>query len=149
LYRLIREGFNAVLAAPNTDAVDIYVADKNGKPFAVQVKTKANSTIWRLNKKHETIEDPRLCYAFVDIGKDFDKGPPDLFVVPSDVVARAVRESHKAWHRTPTKKGTPKKHNDLRDIAKTYPRARYGDLKGFPDGWMEQYRENWHFLKAL
>ena len=109
LYRLIRErkDVNAVLAAPNTDTVDIHAADKAGKPFAVQVKTKANRTCWQLGKVHEQIEDPGLFYAFVDLGWDFGvekpkknppdiKDPPDVFIVPSKVVARAVRLSHPA-----------------------------------------------------
>ena len=83
LYRLIRErkDVNAVLAAPNTDTVDIHAADKAGKPFAIQVKTKTNRTCWQLGKVHEQIEDPGLFYAFVDLGWDFGvekpkKNPP-------------------------------------------------------------------------
>jgi hypothetical protein len=77
--------------------VDIHVADKAGKPFTVQVKTKTNSHRWRLDRRHEHIEDPGLFYAFVDLGWDFGvdfdvdkpkynppdiKKPPELFVVP-------------------------------------------------------------------
>lgn len=35
----------------------IYVADKNGNPFAVQVKTKANATLWH----REAMEHPVVC----------------------------------------------------------------------------------------
>jgi hypothetical protein len=145
LYRLIRKSFNAVLAAPNTDAVDIYVADKAGKPFAVQVKTKGDRDSWLL-KKHERIQDPRLFYTFVDLGRTLDERCPDVFIVPSEVVARAAHVSHQAWLNTPTKSGKPKKDGDMRDIYYTYP-PRFGEVEGFPAGWMEEYRESWKLLQ--
>lgn len=158
LYKLIREckDVNAVLATPNTDTVDIHAADKAGKPFAVQVKTKANSHKWFLTAKHEDIEDPGLFYAFVDLGWDFDaekpkndppdiKCPPEVFIVPSEVVARAVHVSHQAWLNAPRKPGTSRKDGDRRDIYNTYP-PRFDKVKGFPAGWMEEYRERWDLL---
>jgi hypothetical protein len=154
LYRLIREckDVNAVLATPNTDTVDIHAADKAGKPSAVQVKTKTNSHKWFLTAKHEHIEDPGLFYAFVDLGWDFCaekpkndppdiKKPPELFVVPSEVVARAVSLSHIAWLRN----RNSRKDGDMRDIYYTYP-PRFGEVEGFPARWMEEYRERWDLL---
>jgi len=159
LYTLIRKrrDCNAVLASPNTDTVDIHVADKGGKPFTVQVKTKTNADRWLLTAKNEDIEDPGLFYAFVDLGWDFGidfevekpkynppdiKKPPELFVVPSEVVARAVHVSHQAWLRN----GNSRKDGDMRDIYYTYP-PRFGEVEGFPACWMEQYRENWQLLR--
>jgi hypothetical protein len=158
LYRLIREckDVNAVIATPNTDTVDIHAADKAGKPFAVQVKPKTNSHKWFLTAKHEHIEDPGLFYAFVDLGWDFGidfdaekpkynppdiKKPPELFVVPSEVVARAVHVSHQAWLRN----GNSRKDGDMRDIHYTYPPS-FGEVEGFPARWMEEYRECWELL---
>src|SRR5918994_585873 len=160
LYRLIRErkDINAAIAAVNTDTVDIYAADKAGIPFAVQVKTKTNRTCWQLDKVHEHIEDPRLFYAFVDLGWDFDaekpkfnppdvKEPPEVFIVPSEVVARAVRVSHLAWLNTPRKNGKPKKDSPMRVICYRYPHTTFREVEGFLDGWMKQYRENWQLLR--
>jgi hypothetical protein len=162
LYRLLRErkDLNAVIAAPNTDTVDIYAADKAGKPCAVQVKTKTNRTCWQLGIEHEQIEDPGLFYAFVDLGKHFGvekpkkdppdiKEPPDVFIVPSKVVAKAVRLSHPAWLDTAAKSGKPKKDTDRRDICYDYKRARFGtfgEAEGFSAGWMDEYRERWDLL---
>ena len=155
LYRLIRErkDINAALAAINTDTVDIYGADKVGRPFAVQAKTKTNSHEWQLRKVHEHIEDPGLFYAFVDLAWDFDaekpkynspdtKKPPDVFIVPSEVVARAVGVSHQAWLRN----GTSRKDGNMRDIYYTYP-ERFGEVEGFPACWMEEYRDKWTQLQ--
>ena len=44
LYRLIRAGYTAVLAPTNAKAVDILAADRDGKPFSIQVKTKRGTS---------------------------------------------------------------------------------------------------------
>ena len=44
LYRLIRAGYTAVLAPTNAKAVDILAADRDGKPFGIQVKTKRGTS---------------------------------------------------------------------------------------------------------
>jgi len=137
--------------------VDIHAADKAGKPFAVQVKTKTNSHKWFLTAKHEDIEDPGLFYAFVDLGWDFNaekpknnppdiKKPPDVFIVPSERVAKAVHVSHRAWRSIPKKDGTSRKDGDQRDIFYTYPPTRFGEVEGFPARWLEEYRERWDLL---
>ncbi len=101
LYRLMREGFNAAVARINADILDIYAADRKGIPFAVQVKTKTDAEAWRLNEKHENIQDTRLFYAFIDLGKSLEKESPNVFILPSAEVARVCRTEHKAWLNTP------------------------------------------------
>lgn len=149
LYRLVREGFYATLAPPNAKAVDVYASDLGGKPFAVQVKTKANSDVWRLSKTHEEIEDPRLFYALVDLGKNIEKEPPSVFILPSSEVARVCRVEHLAWLNTPAKTGKPKKSLSMRAIVENYPPHRHGDVEGCPAGWMEKYKEGWATLRNL
>lgn len=88
-----------------------------------------------------------------DFGNDFDvekpkknplriKDPPEVFIVPSERVARAVRVSHQAWRSILKKDGTPRKDGNQRDIFDTYP-PRFGEVEGFPAGWMQPYRNNW------
>lgn len=149
LYKLVREGFYATLAPSNAKAVDIYASASEGETFAIQVKTKADSDMWRLSKTHEQIEDSRLFYALVDLGRSVEKEPPDVFVLPSSEVARVCRVEHLAWLSTPTKTGKPKKSLSMRAIAQNYPSHRYGDVEGCPAGWMEKYREGWVALRNL
>jgi hypothetical protein len=47
LYRLVRQGYSAVLAPTNTRSVDILVSDEHGRAVGIQVKTKANPKSWR------------------------------------------------------------------------------------------------------
>ena len=79
LYRLIRAGYTAVLAPTNAKAVDILAADRDGKPFSIQVKTKrGTSKGWRLTAAAESMTDPRLFYCLVDLGRDGKLEPPQL-----------------------------------------------------------------------
>jgi hypothetical protein len=67
-----------------------------------------NGRKWVLKEKHEKIESGDLFYVFVAL-----KGPgqqPDYYVAPSEVVAKAIRDNHKRWLKTPGRKG--QKHND-------------------------------------
>lgn len=136
LYKLVREGFNAVLAPPNAEAVDIYASDSEGRSFAVQVKTKSDAESWRLGKKHEEIEDPRLFYALVDLGEDLEKEPPSVFVLPSAEVARVCRVEHRAWLRTPSKTGKAKKSSSENHLGKlpSEPFRKRGGLSERVDG---------------
>jgi hypothetical protein len=132
LYRLIRAGYTAVLAPTNAKAVDILATDRDGKPFSIQVKTKANPKSWRLMESAERMADDRLFYCFVDLGRSGDLEPPEVYVVPSAVVAKTVREGHARWLRGTNRKGEPHKDNPIRHIVL--------------EPWLEAYRENWSLI---
>jgi hypothetical protein len=140
LYRLVREGFTAVLAPRNADAVDILVASKSGKPSSVQVKTKANAKGWRLNKKAENLEDPALFYCLVDLGRDGELDPPEVYVVPSERIACLVRVGHAQWLTGTKRSGEPRKNSDIRQVLDP------GNVEGYPPGWLQQYKEAWEQL---
>src|SRR5215204_6126603 len=98
LYRLIRAGYTAVLAPTNAKAVDILAADRDGKPFGIQVKTKrGTSKGWRLTKVAEGMSDPRLFYCLVDLGRDGNLEPPEVYIVPSLLIACHTRMGHAQW----------------------------------------------------
>jgi hypothetical protein len=107
LAQLALRGIDANLTLGNTKSVDIIASDpKTGKMFKLEVKTSYDSkpTIsklfghtlnWVMSDKHETITDPYLFYCFVNIEKEANSFR--FFIVPSIIVARYVRESHKFW----------------------------------------------------
>ncbi len=64
-----------------------------------------------MSEKHEQHMHERLFYAFVD----FEPDVPNVYVVPSAVVADVVRRSHLSWLATPGKNGRP--HRDPSDAA--------------------------------
>jgi hypothetical protein len=151
LYRLVRAGYTAVLAPTNSTAVDILAADRQGVPFSIQVKTKRGaSKRWRLNEPAERMDDPRLFYCLVDLGRDGNLDPPEVYVVPSSLIARHVRFGHAEWLKRPKADGQPHKDSDVRQIADPVPRTTGEAVRAeFPDGWLERYRENWEILDSV
>src|SRR5215207_8495728 len=107
LYRLAREGYTAVLPPRNARDVDILAYDERGRAVSIQVKTKANKTGWRLTKKVETLEDERLFYCLVDLGPSGELATPEVYIVPSAVIAKTVREGHARWLRGTKPSGEP------------------------------------------
>lgn len=142
LSRLLGMGLLASPAPRGTRKADILVNPLDGgKPVLIQVKTRSWSSerkAWQMGAKHEEIADANLFYCFVDMGKKH----PDVYVVPSKIVARIVKDTHAEWLKTPGKKG--QKHNDsnLRIISDP-PRIL---LKINPPGWLDKYLENWELI---
>ncbi len=132
LYRLVRHGYTAVLAPTNARSVDILASDEHGRPVSIQVKTKANAVGWRLTESAERVADDRLFYCFVDLGRSGDLEPPEVYVVPSAVVAKTVREGHARWLRGTKRSREPRKDSAIRQIVR--------------EPWLEDYRENWSLI---
>lgn len=94
--------------------------------------------------KHETITDPDLFYCFVNIEKEAHSFR--FFIVPSQVVARYVREQHQFWLN---------RNNDERakSVVTSMRQFRLGiDEGGYPINTplAKDYENNWSFdLKEL
>jgi hypothetical protein len=147
LYRLVRAEYTATLAPANAKAVDILAADKDGKPLGIQVKTKRGSRGWRLTADAEGMIDPRLFYCLVDLGRDGGLEPPEVYVVPSSLIARHTSMGHAEWLKGVRPDGRPRKDSRMRQILDPVPKS-VGDAvrADFPDGWLERYKENWDIL---
>jgi hypothetical protein len=151
LYRLIRAGYTAVLAPTNAKAVDILAADRDGKPLSIQVKTKrGTSKGWRLTEDAESISDPRLFYCLVDLGRDGNLEPPEVYIVPSSLIAHATRLGHAEWLKGVRPDGQPRKDSRIRQILDPVPKSAGDAVRAeFPDGWLERYKENWDILGSI
>ena len=139
LSRLLQRGLLASPAPRGTRKADILVNPLDGgRPVLIQVKTRSWSgarKAWQMGAKHEEIADKDLFYCFVDMGKIH----PDVYVVPSKLVAKIVKDTHTKWLETPGKKGQQHNDNNLRIISDP-PRI---PLKINPPGWLDAYLENW------
>ena len=146
---LLRRGFIAALAPAGVPNCDIVVTDDIGDRLcAIQVKTR-NSTGadggWHMGRKHEKLTSPTLFYCFVDFAVGKECGP-FTYVVPSEVVARARAECHRAWLEQPGMKGQQRKDNDLRRLLPDYSSLGTGK---YENGWLDPYREAWHLLEGF
>lgn len=141
LFRLHQEGLLASLAPPGSAHADVLVlAPEDGIVATIQVKTRTrgHDIGWRMSAKHEQIHAPRCFYAFVDM--EVPAGAlPITYIIPSGDVARMLVASQKARLAMPDQRDTP-----LRRVKPSHTFK----VPGYPDGWMEQYRESWGRLRT-
>lgn len=156
LSQLLRRGWVAALAPDGAPNMDILVTDvESRKLCAIQVKTrrdKGTDKGWHMQKKHETIAADDLFYVFVDLGK----GSSDAavcYIIPSRIVADAIRLSHQAWLATPGQNGRPRRDGNFRRMKPDYttnikPITDEGRIviDRYSLGWLDKYKENWGIL---
>lgn len=149
LCELLRRGHIAALAPQGVPNTDIVVTDMTGHRLCtIQVKSRLNKGRdggWHMRPKHEDLVSERLFYCFVDFG-DSVEDRPAVFVMPSDVVAHVVRDSHRTWLSTPGAKGQKRKDSSVRRLLPDYTSVYRPNQTAFGPGWMEPYRNAWHIL---
>jgi hypothetical protein len=127
---LSRRGYVAFLTLRNTRGIDVLASNTNAtKSVGIQVKTcQGSQPKWLLNAKAEADSAEKLCYVFVCLP---ERDAPSFYVVPRDVVARFVRDSHQDWLAKPGRGGRPHRDNPNRSFCD-------------PNG---QYRDRWDLLE--
>jgi hypothetical protein len=139
LSRLLQRGIVAAQAPEGVRKVDILVNFLDGgTPCFLQVKARqfGSDGGWHMGEKHETVTDDNLFYCFVD----FQPDQPTVHVIPARVVAYVVKNDHQLWLNTPGKKGQAHNPTKLRRIKPS--------VVSMPEGWMDEYLENWDLLTA-
>jgi hypothetical protein len=147
--QLLREGFIAALAPVGVPTADILVADQAGiRACSVQVKTRSEKGItdWAMGAKHEKISGDSLFYVFLSFPNDQSK-LPDLYVVPSKIVAFVLCQSHRNWLARPGRNNQPHKDGDMRRFKADYSGDGLGE--NYCSGWLEEYRDNWKNLREF
>jgi hypothetical protein len=139
LSRLLQRGIVAAQAPEGVRKVDILVNFLDGgTPCFLQVKARqfGSDGGWHMGEKHETVTDDNLFYCFVD----FQPNQPTGHIIPARVVAEVVRRDHQLWLDTPGKKGQAHNPTKMRRIKPS--------VVSMPEGWMDEYLENWDLLTA-
>jgi hypothetical protein len=147
--QLLRSGFIAALAPVGVPTADIVVTDDAGeRAYAIQVKTRreiGSDGGWHMKAKHEGIRGESLFYVFLTFPNN-TKRLPDLFVVPSAVVADVLYRDHRSWLNSPGKNGQAHKDGVMRRFKPDYSKTGLGAEYGA--GWLDKYRDAWHLLRA-
>jgi hypothetical protein len=142
LSRLLSRGILAAQAPQGTRKADIIVHPLDGgTPWLIQVKSRlkgAKGGGWKLDDKHMKEISPNLMYCFVDL----QEKPEKVFIVPSKKVAQILVEADKAWMKKPMRDGSKRKKHMWRMIKPSF----ILELKSAPNGWIDQYLENWEQL---
>jgi len=149
--QLLRRGLIAALAPQGAPNMDIVLTSVDGEILrAIQVKSRraiGSDGGWHMSAKHEGISAERLFYCFVDFGSD-ETAAPTTLVVPSEVVARVVRESHAFWLSRPGRKGQKRKDSSFRRFMPNYDNVFEGTRPDLSEGWLKEYLEAWHLLTS-
>ena len=127
---LERHGYTVAVPMSNVKDFDILAINRTTyKQYAIQVKTTGyRQKIWTLGEKNESIIGNNIIYIFVSLN---ELDTPEYHIVPSEIVAKTIKESHQQWLNTPGKNG--QKHNNT-------------SMRKFEDK-NDQYLNNWNCLK--
>lgn len=141
LSRLLSRGLLASQAPRGTRQVDILVNPLDGgRPLHIQVKTRSGTGTdrkrWAMTVKNEEISSPEIYYCLVDL-EDIDN--PDVYVIPSKIVAQVIKDGHAKWLKQPGARGQKHNDSDMRSLSNS-PRI---ETKYAFDGWMDKYLEAW------
>ena len=105
-YKLSAMGFAVAMTRGGSPTVDLMVGDLSGHAVSIQVKTARwahrqyvrsnakNRWEWDVNYKVVNIRSDSIFYAFVDLKGDTSQSP-DVFIVPSHIVADAIERDTK------------------------------------------------------
>lgn len=97
-YMLSRLGISAALTTSGSSAVDIIATIDGSKSISIQVKgswARSQPRQWMVGK-HMPAASPDYFYVFCNMSEDIaDKNAPEVFIVPSEVVA-----SNSTWHHS-------------------------------------------------
>ena len=131
--------------------MDILIADEAGQRlFSIQVKTRRSpggDGGWHMSQKHENIRGNRLFYVFVNLTKPLGEAP-DYYVMPADIVADVVTETHAAWERNPGKRGQKRSQtNPMRRIRPDNSSSYTKEKPQYTSGWMDPFKDAWHFFE--
>ncbi|CAN2190256.1 hypothetical protein MCEMRE191_00508 [Candidatus Nanopelagicaceae bacterium] len=140
--RLLSLGNLASLSPRGVERADILVNPLNaGTPLLIQVKTRSGNDKafkWAMTQKAENISDPNILYCFVNL----ETTHPDVYVIPSARIAAIVKMHHSDWLKETSKSGKPHKDTKVRTLQYSYK----GKVPLAPEGWMDEYLENWSLL---
>ncbi|MFN4166266.1 MAG: hypothetical protein ACK4GK_16950 [Ferrovibrio sp.] len=147
---LLRRGYIAALAPEGVPMTDILVTDLKGSRLcSIQVKTrrdKGSDGGWHMSAKHEETSDAKFFYCFVDLGKE-GLGVPKYWIVRSDIVAKTLKATHKAWLDKEGKKGQKHKDGPMRRFQPDYKDKYPKNKNPYPLGWLDEYKDAWGTLK--
>jgi hypothetical protein len=156
LSQLALRGYDANMTLGRTKSVDILVSNPaNGQMYQLEVKTNfknnpkkgiSKSKVWGntlsgwiMHKKHETNISPTLFYCFVNISKDTNLFK--FYVVPSNLVAKYVKEQHALWLKVNRDEGKVVKDSDMRVFRIGQQNQKYP----ISTPTAEQCENNWEF----
>ena len=112
-------GLIASVTLRNSRGVDIIVSNADAsKSITIQVKTNKNAARrWMLSQKSESFYSDSHFYAFVSLRPHGER--PAFHIVPSEVVANQIYNSHRDWLSGMKRNGEPRQDSSMRIFDET------------------------------
>jgi hypothetical protein len=126
-------GWVSSITLRNSRGIDIIASNPEGtKSISIQVKTNSDgANKWILTKKAEEYFSANHIYIFVAIKGLGER--PEYRIVPSERVARQIKEGHQNWLQGKKSNGQPRKDSKIRN---------YHDFE-------DEYLEAWDIIGKL
>ena len=139
---LCRRELVAVVTLGNCPSTDILVSDEHGTRFAhVQVKTfvPGNRTC-SVGLKAERDNGPTFFWVLAGIPTPTTHRSFEYFVIPSQEMAKHVKENFTLWETTPGAKGQSRNQDNSVRTVQLPPRAD-------ANGWsIDRFRDRWDLI---
>jgi hypothetical protein len=137
--------YNAAPAPKGSSNSEIVVSVGTRRRY-IQVKARRVTAAhgWKMDAKHEKIRDEQLFYCFValEIAQGARPIAHSAHILPSEVVADVLTESHHKWLTMLGRDGLPHKDSTWRWLYPDYKRV-FGDTdKRYAEGWLNKYDAN-------
>lgn len=152
---LSRRGWIAMPTIRNTSGIDI-IATKDDKDVNIQVKTNSYGKIkYPMNKSNEELVDDDLYYVFVTLKGEDER--PDFYILPSKLVAKYIKETHKKFASLEPRRRL-KKAREKETKAERMKRREKSAMRQFPnyigklipsfkDFEINEYKNKWKILE--
>jgi len=141
---LCRRNLVAVVTMGNTPNTDILCSNVEGTKFVhIQVKTfvPGNRTI-TVGKKSEKDFGKSFIWVLAGIPKPNSDCDFIYYIVPSNDMAKNVKEQNQIWLDTPDRNGNPHNPTDMRSIHLPPHKSL--------NGWqLEKYQNRWDIIESL
>ncbi len=138
---LCRRGYSAVVTLGNTPNTDILCSNIEGTKFVhIQVKTFVpGSGTCSVGLKSEKYFGNNFFWILGGIPQPDQKADFEYYIIPSKIMAKNIKESHRIWLSSLGKKGQEHRDNPIRAVAIPPKKSL--------NGWnIRKYKNRWDII---
>ncbi|MEM5777791.1 MAG: hypothetical protein QXJ06_05120 [Candidatus Aenigmatarchaeota archaeon] len=138
---LSAKNFTVTITLGRNEKYDLLAVNPKGKTIKLSVKTRFKKVKrFPIDKKCENLINDDIFYAFI-ILNEF-KQEPDYWIVPSKIVAKIIKISHRSWLQQLNKKGKKHKESNIRNFWIVNKRH-------YPKNWENQLKKYYKNIEML
>ena len=142
---LCRRDLVAVVTMGNTPNTDILCSNKEGTKFVhIQVKTfRPKDSKVMVGLKAEIDNGEKFIWVLSGIPEKDETDEFIYYIIPSNILSKEVKKSHKSWYEGIPSKGKTRNSNNKQRVIDLPPKLSYA-------GWsVENYKNRWDIIEDL